>query len=58
MKSKIVIEVKHTNCKCDSPDLIDTISVGVKGYFTFCKRCKLERRLSQNDIDQMIRERQ
>ena len=50
-------EVKRSErCDCIHPELIDTISVGVNGYFTFCTKCQREKRLTQNEIDKMIRD--
>jgi len=60
MKSKVKVEraEKIDECKCSSPDLINRIDVALDGhYFIFCRKCRENKRLSQQDIDQMIREK-
>jgi len=54
MKSKVKVE-RAERCDCEIPELIDTISMGVYGKFSFCTKCNRERRLTQKELDNMIR---
>jgi len=54
MKSKVKVE-RAERCDCLNPELIEQIAMGKYGKFTFCTKCNRERRLTQKELDNMIR---
>jgi hypothetical protein len=49
-KEEPVEEQVKKNCDCEHPILIPQRYSGANGVFTFCKKCKLERRLNLEEL--------